>query len=301
MEKRGAPAGCEVEAIDDAYPCALEGVERGVEIFDVDRQMVQALAAPREEARQEPVRPDALHQLEAVVADPHVQQTEALVVAAVGLDLHRAREMALEEAGGGRESLERERKMVHLPAHAVLRDGSAPTRHRELRDVRLLPELNQRAERRAGMNERRLVTVASVEAIDDAHPFALQPLERGLERVDLQRQMVKPFAPVVEKPLDEAAGPGALDQLDLEVADREVRPAELGGRAVAVLLRLVGSCGKVLEEEVERAVDRSDGNRHVIDAQARSVHPGQARGASKSSQFALALDFRASPARYHAA
>src|SRR5437764_13356590 len=177
MEKRGAPAGCEVEAIDDAYPRALEGGERGVEVFDVDREMVQALAAPREEARQEPVRPDALHQLESVVADPHVQQTEALVVAEVGLDLDRAREVALEEPYGGRDSLETEREMIHLPAHAVLRDGSAPARRHELRDVRLLPELNQRAERRAGMNERRLVTVASVEAVDDTHPFALQPLE----------------------------------------------------------------------------------------------------------------------------
>src|SRR3989442_3467140 len=129
MEKRGAPAGCEVEAIDDAYPCALEGVERGVEIFDVDREMVQALAAPREEARQEPVRPDALHQLEAVVADPHVQQTEALVVAEVGLDLDRAREMALEEACGGREALQRERKKGHLPAPGGPWGRSAPTPH----------------------------------------------------------------------------------------------------------------------------------------------------------------------------
>jgi hypothetical protein len=78
--------------------------------------------------------------------------------------------------------------------------------------------------------------------------------------------MVKSLASLSEKPLDEARRTGALDQLDLETSDREVGPGELASFAVSSLLRLVRSHREVLAKKIARPIDRTYGDRDVVDA-----------------------------------
>ena len=178
--------------------------------------------------------------------------------------------------------------MVHLPAHAVLGDDSASARGLERGGVLLLPELDQRPECRARMNERGLVAVSFIETVDDPNPVGLESLELRIEPLDLEGQMMKSLTTLGEEPLDEARGASALDELDLEAPDREVRPGEFRPLAVSDPLRLVQPSRKILEEEVERLIDRADGDRYVVDAQignARRGHRANARGGTGSSQF----------------
>jgi hypothetical protein len=94
------------------------------------------------------------------------------------------------------------------------------------------------------MNERGLVAVASVEAVDDANVVGLEPSELGSESIDRQREVVEALAAPADEPLDEASRAGALDELDLEVADREVGPAKFGRVAVAASLPRLSRAGK---------------------------------------------------------
>src|SRR5262249_39792775 len=83
-----------------------------------------------------------------------------------------------------------------------------------------------------------------------------------------------------QKPIDEAPRAGALDELDLEMSDREVGPGELRPLAVSSLLRLVRFCRKVLEKEIECPIDRADGDRDVVDAQTGSARRDRPANAS---------------------
>src|SRR5258706_4265049 len=95
MEEGGPPSGTHLEAVDDRHPGAREGLERRVEVVDVDREMMQSLAAAGEEAGQEAVGTVALHELEPVVADAQLRELEGAVVSGMGLDLDRCDEIAL--------------------------------------------------------------------------------------------------------------------------------------------------------------------------------------------------------------
>ena len=121
--------------------------------------------------------------------------------------------------------------MVHPEAHASLRCDRI---RRDVAGGRAaeaghLPELDEDAGRRARGDEGRLVAVSVVSAIDDAKPLALEERHVAVEPVllDVEREMMEPLAAARDELLDEALRPGALDQLELPVADEEVGPREL--------------------------------------------------------------------------
>ena len=94
---------------------------------------------------------------------------------------------------------------------------------------RHLPELHEDAGRRTRRDEGRLVAVAVVAAVDDAEPRVLEERHVIVEPplLHVERQVVEPLATPCDESVDEAPRSGALDQLDLPVADEEVGPREL--------------------------------------------------------------------------
>src|SRR5262245_32339124 len=193
MEKSGFAIPGEVEPIDDLHTGAFEGLECGVKVLDVDRQVVHSGTSACEEARKKASGARGFHQLETIVAEAHGHQTEGFIVAQVRLDLDDRFEVPLEESHRRLELPKREREMIYLPAEPVLADRAAPIRRGEHGRIVLLPELDERAERRAGVDERGLVAVAFVETVDNANAVAFEPLEVTREPSDLERQMMKAF------------------------------------------------------------------------------------------------------------
>jgi hypothetical protein len=131
-----------------------------------------------------------------------------------------------------------------------------------------VPELDQRAECRTRRDERGLV-VARFEQIDDAHAAALQRIDGAIELGRLDREVVQPLAAFVDEALDEAARPGALDDLELEVADVEIAPGVVAG--VARLTLVHHHDGKVSAKERQRGVGVPHGDREMIDAHRRRL------------------------------
>jgi len=105
--------------------------------------------------------------------------------------------------------------------------------------------------------------------------------------------MVKAFAAIGEETIDEAPRPRALDELDLEVADGEVGPEEFRRIPIAFFPGAIQSRGKMLEEKGERLIDRTYGDRHVVDAKPRQNHRRKLREQGDRVNSWSRLDFRA--------
>ena len=73
----------------------------------------------------------------------------------------------------------------------------------------MLPELDQHAERRARRDEHRFATIGRAATIRDADTVALERGDDRCQAVDVDRDVVKPFAALREEAIEEpGADPG---------------------------------------------------------------------------------------------
>ncbi len=262
MKKGRPPSRGEVEPIHDLQAGLLERGQHSVEVFDVYRDVVQAFSPAPEKTLKKAVRASAFHELQAVIADAELRNGERLIIAGMGNDLDSPSEIGLEETERRSNLLEREREMIDLPFYAMALHDPAPAWQAPGTHLGFLPKLNERPEGRARMDEGGLVAVAVIMTADDLVSVVLQSLEERIEPLDLEGKMMKALAAAFEESLYEAPGPHALDQLDFKISNREVRPPKLA--VVAVLLGSAGARGKKPQEKLERRVDVTHGDRHVI-------------------------------------
>src|SRR5881392_1248378 len=113
------------------------------------------------------------------------------------------------------------------------------------------------------MDEGGLAAARDVGLADQLDAVGLQAAHEHVQPVDVDPQLVKPFAPPREQALDEARRARALDQRHLVAREPE---ALEGARAVpAELLRPRRLDREDAREPGERPVDRAHRERQVID------------------------------------
>ena len=215
----------------------------------------------------------------------------ALGVAGVNLvaDLG-AGKVAREEIVGGGDVLDCQRDVIEI------RQPVGRRLWMRLLPIRGVPELDQRAERRARRDEggRRARIVLLL--VDNAHSARLQIGDERVEAVRLDRQMMHPLAMPLDELRYEAGLAGRiLDQFDDEAAEMEILPVE---RPADLLVERLGAAQldrKVLREKLVGAVDGLHRDRNMIEPQANIVSSSHAETNLPSTK--CARYFAARPGR----
>src|SRR5262249_10664479 len=210
-DEPGLPPATQIAPVDQRDAVRGESVRERRQAVDVDRQMVKALAAPGEEARDETVRGDGLEQLELPARGPERREIVRAVPTARAWPRHADRDEAPEPGERLVDRAHGECQVVDPEADAIeLGDGVGWLIHRRLRrDAGHLPELDEDPRRGAWRDERRDVAVPVVAAPDEAEPRRFECGRVWIEPplLDLDREMMHALAAAGEEALDEASGP----------------------------------------------------------------------------------------------
>src|SRR5262249_17020204 len=145
----------------------------------------------------------------------------------------------------------------HVHAARTGSDAAALVSSRYAR--RRLPELDQHTEGAARRDECRLRAGAQLLLVDDAHAIGLELRDVGIECVDIDRDVMEPFAALRDEAFDEAAAPRlCLDQLDLVAVEVKAGDVE---RAVPSRMRRPPQLeGEIRLEKAQGRVDVAYGD-----------------------------------------
>ena len=111
-DERGLLVGAGLEAVDDADAAAFEGVDRALEVRRFEREMVQPLAALRDEPLDEAPLRGTCDELELEVADEEVAPRVVAGVTEKTFVHGDDREVAAEERERGVDVAHRDRQVV---------------------------------------------------------------------------------------------------------------------------------------------------------------------------------------------
>jgi hypothetical protein len=172
----------------------------------------------------------------------------------------------LKESDRSRDIADRDRDVIE--AHLAI-VGRARDR---LIIVDRLPELDQRAEGRSRRKKRGACTFGQIVFIDDADAARLERRDYRLEPIDLERQMMQPFAAPANKLRDEIPGVGQLrDKLDRGSAEIEILPEKAAPRLLADLLGAARMSREIALKPGNASINRTGRDRDVIETNPYAV------------------------------
>src|SRR5579862_1549494 len=238
--------------VNDANPIGLELAQRLVEVLHVDGQMMKAFTIFVDKVADEirfAAGAWALNEFELKSFDVEISEDEAFG-SGVRLAAHRGRKVAHEKFLRLANVLDRQRDVIET------REAVGRGRRFRLVEVWNLPELDQRAESGAWGNEGCGGPIGKGLLIDDADAIALHRIGQRLKMIHLDRQVMHPFAMLIDEPTDESfLVREVLDHLDRKTAEPDILPVKAPADLIVATLLVAKMNREVALEKLVRAID----------------------------------------------